>query len=147
MIIRKMTKEDINWVYKIEEESFSMPWSISSFEKELENDLTYYIIAEIDGKIVGYMGMWVVLGEGQVTNIAVAKAYRGKGIGKALLAHILEYAKQTGIKMLFLEVRESNRVARKLYESYGFSPIARRKAYYRQPIEDAIVMMTELVPE
>ena len=142
-----MTKEDINWVYKIEEESFSMPWSISSFEKELENDLTYYIIAEIDGKIVGYMGMWVVLGEGQVTNIAVAKAYRGKGIGKALLAHILEYAKQTGIKMLFLEVRESNRVARKLYESYGFSPIARRKAYYRQPIEDAIVMMTELVPE
>lgn len=147
MIIRKMTKEDINWVYKIEEESFSMPWSISSFEKELENDLTYYIIAEIDGKIVGYMGMWVVLGEGQVTNIAVAKAYRGKGIGKALLAHILEYAKQTDIKMLFLEVRESNRVARKLYESYGFSPIARRKAYYRQPIEDAIVMMTELVPE
>jgi hypothetical protein len=54
---------------------------------------------------------------------------------------------KTGIKMLFLEVRESNRVARKLYESYGFSPIARRKAYYRQPIEDAIVMMTELVPE
>lgn len=147
MIIRKMTKEDINWVYKIEEESFSMPWSISSFEKELENDLTYYIIAEIDGKVVGYMGMWIVLGEGQVTNIAVAKEYRGKGIGKALLAHILEYAKQTDIEMLFLEVRESNEVARKLYESYGFSPIARRKAYYRQPIEDAIVMMTELMPK
>ncbi len=147
MMIRKMTNEDIHWVFKIEEESFSIPWSISSFEKELLNEVTYYIVAEIDGKIVGYMGMWNILGEGQITNIAVATEHRGKGIGKALLRHILDYAKQINIKRLFLEVRESNLIARKLYENHGFYAIARRKTYYRKPIEDAIVMMTELVPE
>lgn len=147
MIIRKMTQGDIPWVFKIEEECFSMPWSITSFEKELENEHTYYIVAETDGTIAGYMGMWVVLGEGQITNIAVAHAYRRKGIGKALLAHMIEYAKGQQLQMLFLEVRESNNIARSLYESFGFTPIARRRAYYRKPIEDAIVMMTELTQD
>lgn len=139
--LRYMKKEDVDGVLAVERESFSTPWSEKLFYDEVENPRTvYYVAVDDDGEIVGYGGMWHVVDEGQITNIAVKKDLRGKGVGSMLLAEIINWAKDKGIGVIQLELRESNLNALGLYKKYGFKVVGKRKEYYKNPTEDAILM-------
>lgn len=138
--ILPLTKEYIGELYLLEKASFSEPWSEMTFLKELENPQAHYLIAMKEGRLVGYAGMWVILDEGHITNIAVAKEWRGHGIGKKLVNTLIEKAHQMGLIGLTLEVRKSNVSAIGLYEALGFVNVGERKRYYNYPTEDATIM-------
>ncbi len=135
-----LTKEYVSELYLLEKDSFSEPWSEITFLKELENPHGYYVIAIKDGSLVGYAGMWMILDEGHITNIAVAKKWRGHGIGKQLVNALVEKACQMSLVGLTLEVRKNNIPAINLYESFGFISVGERKNYYHYPSDDAIIM-------
>ena len=140
--IRKMTPGDLAQVMEIERSSFDLPWSRSSFEKELrDNSYACYLVAETgeEGKVVGYTGCWVLFDEAHITTLAVHPAYRRSGIGSMLLTSLLELAESRGAQQVFLEVRDSNMSARRLYAEFGFEIKGIRKKYYHD--EDALVMM------
>ncbi|WP_434564530.1 ribosomal protein S18-alanine N-acetyltransferase [Thermoanaerobacterium thermosaccharolyticum] len=139
--IRPMTKSDIDDVIEIESLSFSVPWSKESFTMEVTmNKCAHYIVAEADEKIAGYGGFWVVIDEGHITNIAVHPDFRGKGVGSAIVEGLIDLAKKKGITSMTLEVRASNLIAQSLYKKYGFKPVGRRRGYYQDNNEDAIIM-------
>ena len=147
MNLRRMTVADVERVHEIELATFKTPWSLQSFRDEMEkNACARYLVAEEDGRIVAYGGAWMILEEGHITNIAVDEAYRGRGIGKALLAALMQYAANLGVQYLTLEVRKSNAVARGLYESFGFQPLGVRKRYYEDNGEDALLMVCDRLP-
>ena len=99
-----------------------------------------YLVCECTGEIAGYCGMWTVLGEGNITNIAVSPSYRRSGVAEALLKELERRARLKDVTVFFLEVRQSNEAAKRLYEKLGYSPIGVRKRFYEKPVEDAIVM-------
>lgn len=140
MNIRTMTAQDLPQVEQIEKKCFSMPWSEKSFLDACNTPENIYLVCEIEGKIAGYCGMWTVLGEGNITNMAVDENYRQQGIGKALMQEMELCADKKDITIFFLEVRESNLPAQKLYASMGYSPIGKRKRFYERPVEDAVIM-------
>lgn len=141
VLFRPMKVTDLPAIMEIERLSFSDPWSEVSFEDELtSNDLAYYIVSLVDGKITGYAGMWVVLDEAQLTNVALHPDYRGKGMGKEILSYMIELAKQLGAAKMTLEVRKSNQIAQHMYRNLGFTVIGTRKNYYPDNGEDAILM-------
>lgn len=144
MKIRIATHEDIEGIYAIEESSFSKPWSLESMSNDLKNPIATYIIAEEDNRIIGYVGVWNVMSEGQITNVAVASAYREKGVGSKLIEGLVDYAKENQLVLLLLEVRSSNSAAQKLYGKFGFGQLAVRKGYYSHPKEDALIMGLKL---
>jgi ribosomal-protein-alanine N-acetyltransferase len=138
--IRHMTKLDVPRVCEIENSIFSLPWSEKSFIDACENPNNVYLVCEYDGTIAGYCGMWTVLGEGNITNVAVDADYRKKGIAGEMLAALHESGAEKNVDAYFLEVRESNAAAIHLYEKMGYKEIGRRKRFYERPVEDAIVM-------
>ncbi|USF29906.1 [Ribosomal protein S18]-alanine N-acetyltransferase [Clostridium sp. MD294] len=139
--IQQMTQEHIQDVLQIEEACFAIPWTKQAFEREIkENKLAMYIIAVLDGKIVGYAGMWHVVTEGHITNVAVLPEYRKQGIGNALIEQIIRIAEEYEMIGITLEVRISNIAAQKLYIKYGFRPEGFRKNYYEDTKEDAVIM-------
>lgn len=138
MRIIGMTKEHAPRLAELDKRCFAVPWSEKSFAEEAENPLAVYFVAENEGDIVGYGGVWCVLGEGQITNIAVLPEYRGNGIASRILERIIEAC--GGIGSITLEVRESNGIAVRLYEKYGFKNVGVRKNFYRSPTENAIIM-------
>lgn len=141
MLTRKMQLSDVSEVYKIEVKSFSMPWSLESFEKEITiNKAAHYFVIEVSNKVVGYMGIWKILDEGHITNIAIDPEYRGRRYGAELLKFVLDQMQQVGVESFTLEVRESNEVAIRLYESFGFVTMGVRKKYYTDTQEDALLM-------
>ena len=144
IVIRPMTKDDVDDVYKVEEDCFVDPWSKESIRKELKNDLARYLVAEIDGEIVGYVGVWFVVDEGHITNVAVHSNYSGKKIGDKLVKEMVELCRQSNIVAMTLEVRVSNIVAQNLYKKYGFKMGGIRKEYYSDNKEDAIIMWNQL---
>lgn len=144
MEIRVATHEDIAGIYEIEQSSFSKPWSLESMSNDLKNPIATYIVAEEDNQIMGYVGVWNVMSEGQITNVAVAKSHREKGVGSRLIEGLLAYAKENQLVLLLLEVRSSNEAAQKLYGKFGFKEIAIRKGYYSHPKEDAMIMGLKL---
>lgn len=144
IIIRPMTIDDVDEVYKVEEDCFIDPWSKDSIRKELKNDLARYLVAEIDDKIVGYVGVWFVVDEGHITNVAVHSDYRGKKIGDRLVKEMVELCKENNLVAMTLEVRTSNTVAQNLYRKYGFKMGGIRKEYYSDNKEDAIIMWNQL---
>lgn len=144
IIIRPMTIDDVDEVYTVEEDCFVDPWSKDSIRKELKNDLARYLVAEIDDKIVGYVGVWFVVDEGHITNVAVHSDYRGKKVGDKLVKQMVELCKENNIVAMTLEVRASNTVAQNLYRKYGFKMGGIRKEYYSDNKEDAIIMWNQL---
>lgn len=144
IIIRPMTKDDVDAVYKVEEDCFSDPWSKESIRKELKNNLARYLVAQLDDKIVGYIGVWFVVDEGHITNVAVHSDYRGKKIGDKLVKEMVELCKENNIVAMTLEVRVSNTIAQNLYRKYGFKMGGIRKEYYSDNKEDAIIMWNQL---
>ena len=140
-IIERMTRVDVAQVEAIEQEIFSIPWSEKSFIDACETKENVYIVCKDNGKVLGYCGMWTVLGEGNITNMAVAKEYRRQGIAKLLMSEMERISiEENGVDVFFLEVRQSNENAKKLYEKMGYKPIGTRKRFYEKPVEDAIVM-------
>jgi ribosomal-protein-alanine N-acetyltransferase len=120
---------------------FKIPWARSDFEKDIgENILASYLIAETNGQLVGYAGIWVVIDEGHITNIAVHPDWRGGGVATMLLMELLETARRKGAKRFTLEMRVSNANAGALYEKFGFRTVGYRKGYYQDTGEDAAIM-------
>ena len=139
--ISPMRMEDLDDIETIENLSFRIPWPRQAFVRELcENTLARYFTVRDNGRAVAYGGMWLILDEAHITNIAVHPRYRGKGIGKALLKGMIDYGISKGIKSFTLEVRESNHAAIALYSRLGFKRAGTRKGYYPDTREDAIIM-------
>ena len=138
---RKMTIADIEQVYEIEKLSFTLAWTKDAFYYEMtSNEHAYYVIAETDEGIVGYCGMWLVMDEAHVTNIAIHPDQRGKKLGEGLMKAAIDRAKAHGAVLMTLEARVSNTVAQNLYRKLGFKNGGIRKGYYTDNYEDAIVM-------
>lgn len=145
--ISRLTHDDLEGIYEVEKDSFPIPWPISSFEEELKNILATYLVAKVENKIIGYIGMWFVMDECHITNIAVLKEFRKNGIATKLINEMLKLCKEHGTTYIMLEVRSSNIPAQNLYSKFNFTEEVIRKDYYKNPDgtrEDAIVMSREL---
>ncbi len=138
--LRPMTGSDVSEVARIETTAFSTPWSEATFRSLLERSGVELWVAEWGDQLAAYAILWRVLDEGELANIAVRKDLRGRGIGSGLLERVLEIAEDSGIRSLYLEVRESNDLAREMYARRGFQEIGVRKGYYEAPREDARVL-------
>ena len=144
LIIRKAAKSDVPAVEEVEKACFSVPWSYESLYHDiLENKLAFYIVAERDGKICGYVGVWKIFDEGHITNVAVAPEYRRMHIASAMLSVLFDVTGAQGIESYTLEVRAGNQAAIALYEGFGFREAGLRKGYYEDNGEDAIIMWKE----
>ena len=146
-VIEIMKDDDIANVMEVELKSFSIPWSKESFENELKNKLALYLVAKVDEKAVGYIGVWKIFDEGHITNVAVHPDFRGQGLARALISELLSLCRKDGITSFTLEVRESNIVAQQLYKSFGFSKSGKRKGYYSDNNEDAIIMWLNITDD
>ncbi|HSJ25210.1 MAG TPA: ribosomal protein S18-alanine N-acetyltransferase [Longimicrobiales bacterium] len=142
--LRPMAASDLPTVMRIEKESYSVPWSESTFRGLLRRRDAELIVAEADSAVVGYAVYWTVLDQSELGNVAVAPAWRGRGIGDMLVAEVVRRAGQAGVREVFLEVRPSNAAARRLYERFGFAQVGRRRNYYQSPVEDALVLRRPL---
>lgn len=139
--IRLATENDVDSLAALEVLCFSSPWSLEAFQQDIVmNPLSRYYIVEKDGQAIAYGGMWLIPPEGHITNLAVHPDQRKKGIGKLLLHDMLEQSEREGITCHTLEVRVSNIAALALYHSFGFLECGRRKNYYEDTNEDALIM-------
>jgi ribosomal-protein-alanine N-acetyltransferase len=142
-----MRADDLEEVVAIERASFSMPWSRGAFLYELQqNRVARCLVMRDDGRVVGYLCLWEIGDELHITNVAVHPEYRRRGIGRSLVSGVLEDARARKLKLVVLEVRPSNHEARTLYESFGFREVGRRRGYYYDTGEDALVMEIALQP-
>jgi [ribosomal protein S18]-alanine N-acetyltransferase len=144
VIIRRMMAEDLMEVVNIEKQAFSDPWSYESFKSDLNNEMALPIVAIYNDQVVGYSSIYVAADEMQLGNFAVSPDHRKMGIGKLMMDEMLKLAAERKSGKIFLEVRESNTPAISIYSSYGFRAVGRRNGYYRNPIENAIIMVKEL---
>ena len=141
--IRQMTRAHVPQVAELEKICFTDPWSEKSIASELENPLSYWLVALKGDTIAGYVGSQTVLGETDMMNVAVRPEFRRQGIAEALILVLIEDLKARQSHCLTLEVRDSNASARALYEKLGFLEVGRRKNYYRNPREDALILQKE----
>ncbi len=139
ILIRFMEEKDLPQVLEIENASFSKPWSYNDFLGSL-NKPNIYVVAAIQDEIAGYCGLWGVVGEGQINNVAVAKKYRNQGIAFAMLNRLIDLGREQGLGEYTLEVRKSNESAIRVYQKLGFLSEGLRKNYYEEPAEDALIM-------
>lgn len=141
VIIRQATLKDVEDIYEIETLCFPDPWSRDALTYELEeNPRAFYIVADLDGQVVGYAGLWWIEDEGHITNVAVKPGYRNRRIGEGIISVMIDFTSKEGIKHHTLEVRRSNDPAISLYEKFGFRTEGVRKRYYRNNGEDALIM-------
>lgn len=142
--IQDLNKQHIEQIMEIEKSCFSVPWSKQSFIEELSNPLAKYLVALEGDEVIGYIGMWFIVDEVHITNIAVKPTKRRRGIGDLILREAIGWAEEQQCVAMTLEVRESNLAAIHLYEKYDFKKAARRKNYYANPTEDAVIMWKSL---
>ena len=140
LTFRQMTQDDADAIAAIEEKCFAMPWKRDDFWREAMNELASYIVGELDGKIVAYAGAWVSFNQAEVMNVAVDPEMRGQGIGTLLFGELIKIVKSRGATAITLEVRPSNEAAIKLYKNFGLRSVGRRKGYYLDNGEDALIM-------
>lgn len=135
----------VDQMHDLEEAIFPVPWSYESLAQDVcEHEIAVYIVGMCEDEVVSYAGLWYVLEESHVTNIAVKEKYRRQGIGQNMLKILFDSAKELNVKTMTLEVRESNDSAIAMYEKVGFIKVGRRKKYYSDNFEDAIIMNKEL---
>ena len=144
MIIRQMRQEDVPAIAELEKLCFSDPWSQNSIASELDNRLSYWLVAEDNDRIIGYVGSQSVLDGADMMNLAVVPDCRRQGVGEALVKALADYLRNNRIVALLLEVRVSNAPAIGLYEKLGFVQVGRRPRYYTNPREDALILRKEL---
>ncbi|NMP24208.1 ribosomal protein S18-alanine N-acetyltransferase [Sulfobacillus harzensis] len=141
VVVRDMYLSDLDAVMRIEGASFSTPWSRNQFQSELmENNFAAYLVLDFHGRVVSYGGMWIILDEAHVTNVAVHPDFRGYHLGERMMRGLMERAKSMGAQRMTLEVRRSNQVAQNLYQKLGFIQLGVRRGYYSEPHEDAFIM-------
>ena len=139
-----MRRQDLPEVVEIERRSYSLPWSAVTFRSLLRRANAVLLVAEEGRAVAGYAALWLAAEEAELGNLAVKAEQRRRGIGRVLLRHVLDEARERGTRAVFLEVRESNLVARRLYKGFGFRIVGSRPGYYASPREDALVMRLEL---
>ena len=145
LIIRTGTASDVDDIEALEQICFASPWSKESLLYELtENPMATYIVAELEGHVIGYVGLWVIVDEGHITNVAVSPDYRRLQVGSALIKTMLDVTIKAGIQHHTLEVRAGNEPAKGLYRKFGFEEAGLRKGYYEDNGEDAIIMWRHL---
>jgi ribosomal-protein-alanine N-acetyltransferase len=142
--IRPAVPADVERLLPIEQRCFSDPWSAGAFEETLRPPHGLGLVAERAGQVRGYLVARSVAGEGEILNLAVAPDARRRGLGDDLLEAGITALAATGAREIFLEVREQNHAALKLYGRRGFKPVGMRAGYYRNPVEDAIVLRLAL---
>ena len=140
MIIRKMTAADVKSAAEIEKLCFVHPWSEQSIKDEMDKENSIFLMAFEGENPIGYVGLSVVFDEGYMGNLAVIEAYRRNGVGRALMNELLASCKSLDLAFATLEVRASNTPAVSLYKSLGFEEVGRRKNYYKEPSEDALLL-------
>ena len=140
MIIRTMQKGDVAAVAALEAQIFPMPWSAAGFADTLPRDDIIFLVAYEQDELLGYVGIYCMLDEGEITNVAVAPAARRRGIARALLTELKQQLACRNVTQIVLEVRVSNEPAIRLYEQMGFSVLGVRKNFYEKPTEDAYIM-------
>jgi ribosomal-protein-alanine N-acetyltransferase len=138
--IREMTEADLPMVAALEAENFSMPWSQKGFADALCREDTIFLVACDAGRLLGYVGVYCSLDEGEITNVSVDAAARRTGIGESLMTQLLERLQRRDVCRVLLEVRKSNTPAIRLYEKLGFSMLGIRRDFYERPREDACMM-------
>ena len=145
-VLQPATSRDIEEIAGLEQRCYSDPWPATAFATLPDNPSVHFsVVREGEGEpVAGYAVAWFVADEGEVANIAVAARFRRRGFAKLLLKAILSDASARGTQRLFLEVRESNVAARKLYAAHNFEEVGRRKRYYRSPEEDALILRCTL---
>lgn len=142
--ISRLTLEDIDDLMVVEKLSFTIPWSKEAFVEEVTNNkFARYIVAKVNGKAIGYAGLWKIFDEGHITNVAVHPEYRRNGVGYMLVKSLIDLAQEENITRMTLEVRKSNIPAQNLYAKFGFKIEGFRKEYYADNKEDAIIMWRE----
>lgn len=142
---REMILGDIPRICEIERECFPVPWTAGAFRNELlHNQFAHYVVMLWRDEVIGYGGMWTIMDEAHVTNIALIGRYRGRKLGDRLLRELLVRAAARGMKRITLEVRVSNTIAQRLYRKYGFRAEGVRPGYYTDNGEDALIMWADL---
>lgn len=140
VILRLMEEADLDQVLEISSLSLKESWSKSAFLNELSNPLAKYMVSIVNDTIVGFAGVWIIVDEGHITNIAVHPNFRGQGVGEKLVLSLINQASSWSINSFTLEVRDSNIIAQNLYKKLSFIEEGRRKNYYSDNNEDAIIM-------
>jgi len=138
--IQFMREEHIDQVYQIEQDSFSISWTRDDFENELRNNITIYIVALDEREVIGFAGLWHVVNEGHIVNLAVKEERRRQGVGALLIERFIEIALEKEMIGLTLEVRMANAAGQRLYHKFGFKAEGLRRRYYADTGEDAIIM-------
>ena len=139
----KMNEAHVDQIAELEKVCFSDPWSVKSIAYELTNPLSSWFVAEEEGRVIGYIGSQAVMDEADIMNVAVDPAYRRMGVAQGLIDTLIEELKRKDVVCLFLEVRASNESAINLYDKNGFLQVGRRKNYYHNPKEDALILRKE----
>ena len=143
VVIERMSLADVSAVHEIERLSFTTPWPAYAFEQELKgNRLAHYLVARAGHRLVGFAGVWMMVDEAHITTFGVHPHWRRQSIGRQLLLKVWELASDIGARRMTLEVRESNAGAQAMYRAFGFEVAGRRRAYYTDDGEDALVMTT-----
>ena len=150
LAVRPATPADLDRIAEIEQASFADPWTFEALKTALGLSHVRFLVAEQGGgagsRLVGYVVALVMGDEGEIADIAVDPSARRAGVGRLLLARVEEELARCGVRALYLEVRESNLGALGLYRDRGFEAVGRRRAYYRHPVEDALVLKREIDP-
>ncbi len=141
---REIQSADMDEIMTIERNSFASPWSARFFLDEIRVSCAKFVLAEVEGRVVGYVIYWQLPKEVDIHNLAVHPGYRRQGIGRSLLTSAIDNAKGQGSNRVTLEVRKSNQAAQQLYQSLGFAARGVRKGYYSDDGEDALVMVLDL---
>lgn len=144
--LRTARPADLPRMVRIERASFPLPWSEGAFRSVMRRDDARLIVADRAGEVVGYAAVWFAADEGELGDIAVDPERRREGVGRRLVDAVVEEARRREAQQIFLQVRESNRAALRLYEAAGFRKAGRRPGYYRSPSEDALVLLRPVRP-
>ena len=135
-------EDDLTGVLEVEEESFTNPWTRDMYSWELQNRSVchIFVVRTDECRVAGFCAFWLVFDEIHINNLAVRPAFRSRGIGTALMSHVLAEAQKLGARRATLEVRASNGAARRMYERLGFYVAGTRRSYYSHPVEDALIL-------
>lgn len=147
--IRAIREEDVTQIHEIEVMCFAMPWSAESILHDVKDNVVarWLVLDDGEGRVLAYAGMWLVLDEAHVCNVAVHPSHRGLGYGRRILEALIALAQENGMRLMELEVRRSNTTAQNLYHSCGFIDVGYRKHYYEDNREDALLMFREFACE
>ena len=143
--VRPIREEDVAQIHRIETLCFAMPWSEESILHDIRENVVarWLVLDDVEGRVLAYAGMWFVLDEAHVCNVAVHPDFRRQGLGRRIFEALIALAQENSMRLMTLEVRRSNQAAQNLYHACGFLDVGYRKRYYEDNREDALIMFRE----